>query len=106
LPQELDPFYSFHIEHVIPKQHGGTDNLANLALACHHCNTHKGPNLAGIDPNTGKMEPLFNPRMQRWEDHFEMREVWVAGLTPTGRTTVRVLEMNSDEQRELRAEMQ
>ncbi|MBW3624304.1 MAG: HNH endonuclease [Armatimonadetes bacterium] len=104
LPQEADPFYSFHIEHVIPKQHGGTDDSTNLALACHHCNLHKGPNLAGIDPNTGQMEPLFNPRTQLWEDHFEPHGVRIIGRTPVGRVTVRVMDMNSDEQRELRAE--
>ena len=105
LPQEADRFFRFHIEHIVPKQHDGTDDLWNLALACHHCNLHKGPNLAGIDPYTGQMVPLFNPRAQRWDDHFEIQGTWIAGRTPIGRATVRVLSMNADEQRELRARL-
>ena len=71
LPQDAVPLVTFHIEHVTPKQHGGTDDPANLALACYHCNLHKGPNLAGIDPDTGERTPLYDPRRQRWDDHFE-----------------------------------
>jgi 5-methylcytosine-specific restriction endonuclease McrA len=105
LAQEADPFFAFHVEHVIAKQHGGGDDLSNLALACHSCNLHKGPNLTGIDPGTGQIEPLFNPRTQHWQEHFRLDEEWVVGVTPTGRTTVRVLAMNAEEQRELRAEL-
>jgi hypothetical protein len=105
LSQEADRFFRFHVEHVIPKQHGGSDKLSNLALACQHCNLHKGPNLAGIDPDTGQMAPLFNQRTQRWEDHFEFQGAWISGRTPIGRTTVYVLAMNADHQRELRAEL-
>lgn len=53
----------FHIEHIIPRQHGGKDVSSNLALACHHCNLHKGTNLSGIDPQTRKMTRLFHPRL-------------------------------------------
>jgi len=45
LTQEQEPLL-FHIEHIVPRQHGGADNDENLALACHHCNLRKGPNLA------------------------------------------------------------
>jgi 5-methylcytosine-specific restriction endonuclease McrA len=48
-----------HIEHVIPRQHGGTDDAGNLALACHRCNLRKGPNLTGIDLITGEIVLLF-----------------------------------------------
>jgi hypothetical protein len=43
-----------HVEHIIAKQHGGADHPENLALACHRCNLRKGPNLTGIDPETGR----------------------------------------------------
>lgn len=104
LPQEADQFLTFHIEHVVAKQHGGGDELSNLALACHHCNLHKGPNLSGIDAATGQIVTLFNPRAQRWEEHFELHDDLVVGLTRTGRATVRVLAMNADDQRQLRAQ--
>lgn len=105
LAQEAAPVATFHIEHVIPRQHGGGDDPSNLALACYHCNHHKGPNLTGIDPETGQIIPLFNPRTQLWNEHFALEGMEVVGLTPTGRTTVRVLAMNTDVQRQVRAEL-
>ncbi len=69
--QEHEPFVSYQIEHVVPKQHGGADDEDNLALACSHCNLHKGPNLTGIDPLSGAVAILFDPRRQSWDDHFE-----------------------------------
>src|SRR4051794_16407886 len=58
------------IDHVISLQHHGPTAAANLALCCGPCNRHEGPNVSGIDRVTGAMTPLFNPRIQRWEDHF------------------------------------
>ena len=43
--QRLYPDFAFHIEHIVAKQHGGIDELDNLALSCHLCNSKKGPNL-------------------------------------------------------------
>src|SRR5262245_38715745 len=103
--QEGVPFAVFHIDHVIPKKHGGTEEVSNLALACHHCNLHKGPNLTGIDPETGAISPLFHPRKDKWEEHFEFRGVTIVGLTPVGRATVRVFNMNATERVQLRAEL-
>jgi 5-methylcytosine-specific restriction endonuclease McrA len=61
----------FHIEHIVARQHGGTTEMDNLALACWQCNFKKGPNLTGIDPATAQVTPLFHPREERWADHFE-----------------------------------
>ncbi|SPF47652.1 hypothetical protein SBA4_3740007 [Candidatus Sulfopaludibacter sp. SbA4] len=55
-----------HIEHIVAKQHGGSDDIGNLALACHRCNLCKGPNLTGLDPESGRIVPLFHPRRDRW----------------------------------------
>lgn len=99
------PLLPFHIEHIVPKQHGGTDALENLALACHHRNYHKGPNLTGIDPETGQITPLFHPRCDVWSNHFALRGATIVGLTAVGRTSVRVLDMNSPERVKLRAEL-
>jgi HNH endonuclease len=93
LPQDASSL-RHHIEHVIPRQHGGSDDLSNLALACHRCNLSKGPNLTGIDPITGEIVPLFDPRLNRWTDHFCFRGPVIEGLTPMGRTTIKVLSMN------------
>jgi HNH endonuclease len=91
-----------HIEHIVAKQHGGSSQPENLALACHRCNLHKGPNLTGVDPITGETARLFNPRMDRWVEHFAWRGVWIEGLTPSGRATVQLLAMNDARRVELR----
>src|SRR5438105_13401456 len=61
---------------------------------CHFCNRHKGPNLAGIDPDTESVVELFHPRKQDWTEHFEFQGPYIVGKTGTGRTTVQVLAMN------------
>ncbi len=35
------------VEHIVPKTHGGTDALDNLAVACRRCNSTKG---VRVDP--------------------------------------------------------
>ncbi|MEX0711106.1 MAG: HNH endonuclease signature motif containing protein [Pirellulales bacterium] len=105
LRQEHSPLVQFHVEHVIPRQHGGKSNASNLALACYRCNLHKGPNLSGINPDDGAIVTLFSPRQQLWDEHFEMRGALVVGLTPTGRATVRVLNINAIDRLRLRSEL-
>jgi hypothetical protein len=95
-----------HIEHIIPRQHGGSDDPGNLALACHRCNLRKGTNLTGIDPVTRDVVPLFHPRLNRWLDHFRLRGPVIEGVTAVGRTTVKLLSVNDArriERRELLA---
>lgn len=101
--QDDEPFTRFQTEHVVARQHGGSDDESNLALACPHCNLHKGPNLAGLDPFDDTLTPLFNPRTQRWEDHFARRGPLIMGQSAVGRATVRVLNMNDRLRAELRA---
>lgn len=103
LKQEHLPFATFQVEHVIPRKHGGDDAPANLALACDRCNSHKAANLTGIDPETGEIIALFNPRKHSWEEHFRLSDVSIVGLTAIGRTTVRVLNMNEERRVRLRA---
>lgn len=69
---------------------------------CSFCNAYKGPNLSSVDPLTGRVVPLFNPRQDRWRDHFALGGGEVAGLTPIGRATVRLLNMNAEHRVELR----
>ena len=92
--EDEDLVLPFHVEHIQARKHGGVDSPDNLALACNHCNLHKGPNLAGIDPESAGMAPLFHPRGQRWQDHFEISAGLILGKTSTGRATVNVLVMN------------
>ena len=102
LHQAQSPLAVLHVEHIVPKKHGGTDDLDNLALACVDCNLHKGANVAGYDPATGALSELFHPRHHVWTDHFRWQGVLIVGKTPIGRTTVAVLHINSEEQIQLR----
>jgi 5-methylcytosine-specific restriction endonuclease McrA len=103
LAQADSPLAPLQVDHIIPVQHGGSDDPDNLALCCIDCNLHKGPNLTGIDPATGHVTLLFNPRRQDWAEHFEWRGIHIVGRTAIGRTTIRVLNMNSAEQLDLRS---
>ena len=60
----------FVIDHIIARQHGGQSERSNLALACLNCNAHKGPNISGLDPKTGRLTRLFHPRRHKWNRHF------------------------------------
>lgn len=84
----------FQLDHVIARKHRGRTNAANLAFACFRCNSHKGPNLAGIDPRTGALVRLFNPRSDRWPEHFAWRGARLRGRTAIGRATIAVLQIN------------
>lgn len=91
---------TFHVEHIIARQHGGTDDPAWLSYACAECNWAKGPNLAGRFE--GKLYPLFNPRTQSWQRHFYWEHTTLVGKTITGIVTVKVLNMNRDSRVRLR----
>jgi hypothetical protein len=93
MPQQFD-ILTFQVDHIIAQKHHGKDESGNLALACFACNNHKGPNIAGIDSQTGDVTPLFHPRRDRWEDHFVWDGGVLHGRTAAGRATVDVLAIN------------
>ena len=92
----------YHVEHIRARQHEGSDDAENLALACHHCNLLKGPNLTSVDPDRCDVVKLFHPRTDTWDEHFKLDDGIIVGLTATGRTTVFLLDMNESHRVELR----
>src|SRR5437588_10186611 len=78
MKQEFDEL-TLQIEHIIPRKHHGPDDADNLALACFACNNHKGSNLSGLDPETGQMTRLFDPRKHNWEEHFDWNGALLVG---------------------------
>jgi len=90
---------ALEIDHIVPESLGGDDDLSNLCQACVTCNRHKAAKTMGIDPQTNENAPLFHPRRQEWSAHFSWSEdnVRVIGLTPIGRATVELLQMNNDD---------
>ena len=87
------------IDHIIPEAAGGLTEKENLWLACHACNEFKGAQTHARDPLTGRRVRLFNPRRQRWPEHFIWGEdgTHVVGATACGRATVLALRLNHEE---------
>jgi len=102
LHESDQPLFSFHIEHIVAKKHRGSDDPENLAWACLECNSAKSRDLSGRDMVTGRIVVLFNPRRQLWSRHFRWQGAWLVGLTPCGRATVEVLNINAPHRIELR----
>ena len=102
LHQDQSPLAALHVEHIPPRKHGGSDDSDNLALACIDCNLHKGSNVAGYDPKTGRLTELFHPRSQSWHEHFERQGAMIVGKTPIGRTTIEILQLNDEKRLQLR----
>src|SRR5262245_2414289 len=96
-PQQL-VMARLQIEHIIPRARGGTSDEANLWLSCPLYNNYKGDLTEAPDPKTGKAVPLFNPRLQKWSDHFAWTRdgLRVVGKTPIGRATVAALHLDDD----------
>ncbi|MEJ6486774.1 HNH endonuclease [Nostoc punctiforme UO1] len=92
----------FSIDHIIPQSLKGSDDPDNLALACQRCNGYRYNFTTGIDPDTGQILPLFNPRQQKWSDHF----IWSAdglkiiGISSVGRATSNRLDLNDERHNE------
>ena len=86
----------FEIEHTTPLSRGGSDTLENFALACGDCNSHKYNKIEAIDPASGQVVPLFNPRQRSWDKHFLWSDdtLEMLPLTAIGRATIALLQTN------------
>lgn len=93
-PEHLS-FHSHQVDHVVAEKHGGLTEVGNLAFSCIFCNQAKGSDLASIDFASGLLVPLYNPRKERWTDHFELRGCLILPLTAIGRVTVKLLQINA-----------
>jgi hypothetical protein len=93
LPQE-GSVLPHEVDHIRAKKHRGPTTLRNTCLACAYCNGAKGSNVAGYDPETDILVPLFNPRADVWQDHFFREGPILHGKTPRGRATIDVLRIN------------
>lgn len=89
---------SLSLDHLTPRRAGGETSADNLALSCQGCNSHKATRTTAKDPVTGVTVPLFNPREQRWRDHFawSLDHIRITGLTPVGRAAIEALQLNRE----------
>lgn len=95
LISEAVSFATHQIDHIIAEKHGGETVAENLALSCALCNKYKGSDLTSIDPKTGEIARLFNPRTDVWSEHFKIENGVFIGLTPNARATIRLLQINN-----------
>ena len=93
LIREADTFTGCEVDHVISRKHGGTDDDANLAFAWFHCNRRKGSDLGSLDEH-GNLIRFFNPRRDKWAEHFSLDGVRIAPLTGVGSVTERIFGFN------------
>ena len=89
---------NFEIEHIYPLSRGGSTSFDNLALACRTCNSYKASRIEAIDPISKQIVLLYHPRQMKWHTHF----IWsndtlmMLGLTPIGRVTISILDINRE----------
>ena len=96
----LDVLYAYlpyELDHIIAEKHGGATTESNLCLSCFECNRHKGSDVASYDETTGEIVRLFNPRRDQWLDHFRLEAPQIVAMTPIGRVTVKLLQLNRRE---------
>lgn len=89
-------FAPLEIDHIVSMKHGGATDESNLALSCSLCNKHKGSDIASMDQESGRIIPLFHPRKNIWTDHFRVQDTMIIPLTPEGKVTIRLLQLNAD----------
>jgi hypothetical protein len=65
-------------------------------LACRACNLYKSDRLEGYDEVARETVCLYHPRKDLWHEHFRVLQAsgTILGLTPTGRATIAILQMN------------
>ena len=85
------------VDHIVSRKHGGVDGLANLAFSCARCNRAKGSDVGSIATSTGAFVRLFNPRIDRWNEHFSWAGARIHGRTTIGEVTAALLRMNGDD---------
>jgi len=85
---------TFHGEHIVPTSRGGATELANLAWACPSCNLHKADRIEALDPESGVIVRLFDPRRDGWQEHFRWEGYEIRGSTAMGRAAVFALDLN------------
>ena len=92
---EADSFYGCEVDHIISEKHGGPTALDNLAYACVFCKRNKGSDIGSIVWETGTFTRFFNPRLDRWSDHFGLDGSLIKPQTDIGIVTVEILKLNS-----------
>jgi len=97
LVHEDDTVFGCEVDHIISAKHGGATDAENLAYACAFCNRAKGSDIGYIVPGTGRFVRFFNPRTDRWAEHFTLDGVTLVPLSDIGEVTARILVFNDSD---------
>lgn len=97
LVHEEDIYHGCEVDHILSVKHGGLTVVENLAYACFHCNRYKGTDLGSVSVRTGTLVRFYNPRSDRWKEHFCWGDSRIEALTDIGEVTIRLLEFNHPE---------
>ena len=97
LIHEEDAGFPHEVDHIISRKHDGPSGMENFAFACLACNRNKGTDVASIKPMTGEAVRLFDPRRDRWADHFKLSGATIDPLSETAAATIRILRLNAPE---------
>jgi hypothetical protein len=97
LMDEVWLVWGCEVDHILSRKHGGATELSNLAFSCARCNRAKGTDIGSVHPESEEIIRLFNPRRDRWEEHFGIDGPRIVGLTLIGQVTVTLLQFNQDE---------
>ncbi|HIE12990.1 MAG TPA: HNH endonuclease [Desulfotomaculum sp.] len=97
LVHEENTFFGCEVDHIISVKHGGPTEADNLAYACVFCNRHKGSDIGSVLWRTGEFIRFFNPRIDRWVDHFRLSGAIIEPLTGIGEATARILRFNDSD---------
>lgn len=93
LIHENDTFFGCHVDHVISEKHGGLTVASNLTYACTFCNLHKGSDIASLT-SEGVLTRFFNPRTDKWSEHFVLSDYRIEPLTNIGEVTAYIFQFN------------
>jgi len=95
--REAVSFYRFHLEYIKSRKHGGATISENIAYSCPECNAHKGTDIGTFTDNDEYLIRFFNPRKDRWSEHFEIDDAGIFGTTEIGKATEKILRFNDTE---------
>ena len=94
LIHESDTFVGCQVDHVISEKHGGATIESNLAYACAFCNRFKGTDIGSVLSQKGEFLRFYNPRVDRWADHFRLDGCRIEACSSFGEVTIRILALN------------
>lgn len=92
-----DTFLGCEVDHIISLKHDGTNHEDNLAYACTFCNRQKGSDVGSILLPSREFVRFFDPRRDRWLEHFRLDGLLITPLTKIGEVTAQILGFNGDD---------